>query len=154
MFKRRPANGGLGCGPIIDAQAAIAGGPAWTRAARHRASERHRRSREAFLCRGHRARQHLALVSAGCAGQAGIVDACQKQCDCSGHCRNIELEACVTEAGDSENAAEDAMCRAEFDDYVTCVSGSCIASGSDLRNDCGQEVVALQKCMNEAAAEE
>jgi hypothetical protein len=90
----------------------------------------------------------LPFVAAGCDGPADIADACQKQCECwGGPCEKSDQADCLTEAKVAQHTAENANCRAEFEDYITCLTTACIESGSDLKDYCGTEVIALEKCV-------
>jgi hypothetical protein len=96
-----------------------------------------------MLAAGGSMRQHmirwmpLVVVSLAVGCGPSVESVCREACNCSDECDDADLDECVAEGEELENAAEDAGCTEQFNDFLACVDDSleCV-NGTVETDDC------------------
>lgn len=86
----------------------------------------------------------LLAVLPGCG--TSLADLCEEVCDCEG-CSDAQLEECIDESEEIEEAAEELGCEDQLDDWVSCIDSELECRDGDADTDgCEQEEQAVARC--------
>jgi hypothetical protein len=73
---------------------------------------------------------------------------CQELCACQGGCTDAQLDTCVEDLNDAYSDAASDGCRAEADDYLSCLATEteCVGPGAFDASRCDDEAQAIASC--------
>lgn len=87
-----------------------------------------------------------ATLASGCGGSPAE-DLCDAACECQGGCPDSARDRCVDQIDRARDAADDAGCGGEMDDYIECVADADgVCEDPQLTGICPSEREEVESC--------